>query len=211
MKIILQVNGREMTFSEEEVTAIVEEHFNKNAIKQVHEKGQVSKKTTNERYFLVNPLTIDQKLFSQKREDFWQERTRQLILEAFSEMKNNSQYTKPFKTIVPEKTWTKKNIYELEKLAVLLGDHMADWVELALEWAQRIANGETWEAICNNPDASNYFRLVIWKEKFPGHGFIFGGSSKAGVKDRPACFYGICCEDSYTVINHTVPLVVSYK
>ena len=31
---------------------------------------------------------------------------------------------------------------------------MADWVEQAFEWAQRISNGESWKTICNDADTA---------------------------------------------------------
>ena len=191
MKVTLQVNGREMTFSEQELSSILGEHF--------------SSKTT---WFEVKPQAIDQKLFEKKRNNKRQEETRQLILEAFAEMKNNPEkYGKNFKTRMPQKRWSSKTAAQLIEMASNLGDHNANWVEQALEWAQRIANGESWEAICNDKDTADWYRLVVWKK---GKAWRVGGSvhddsdsSASNVDD-----YGYL--DGCSLYN-AVPLVVLYE
>lgn len=90
-------------------------------------------------------------------------------MEAFAEVKNNPErYARPFKTMIPKKTWIGgKKVRELQELANDLGGHMANWVEQALEWAQRIANGETWEIVCDDIEIlSNHSRIIIWKDGF---------------------------------------------
>ena len=165
---------------------------------------------TEGKWFMVNPLTIDQNLFKEKRENSRQEATRQFILEAFEEMKKNSKYARPFKTMMPEKTWNRKNVGVLKKLAQSLGDHNADWVEQALEWAQRIANGEAWKDICNKKDKANWYRLVVWK--FGAR--IVGGSrleeASAIINNSPASDFTTSGSVIFGNIYDTVPLVVSY-
>lgn len=207
MKVTLQVNGREMTFSEQELIAIVEKHLASKPTKQVT-TVKVAQTPTEDEWFEVNPRAIDQKLFQEKREDSQQEETRQLILEAFAEVKSNPErYGRAFKTMMPKKTWSSKTVVELKKLACKLGDHNADWVEQALEWAQRIANGESWEDICNNRDTANWYRLVVWKS---GYVRLVGGS-RNNYSVIPAS--DILSSDYYDFcnLNDAVPLVVLYK
>lgn len=92
----------------------------------------------------------------------------------------------------------------MEEFARSMGGHIADWVEQSLEWAQRIVNGETWEAICNNPDTANWYRLVKWKY---GKTRIIGGSSKLNNGSSVSfVLNNDFCSD--TKINNTVPSIV---
>ena len=206
MKVTLQVNGREMTFSEKELRAILEEHFSSET-KQVT-TAKVAQKPTEDEWFEVKPQAIDQKLFRKKRENKKQENTRKLILEAFVEMKANPEkYRKNFKTMMPKKTWLSKTVAELKEMACKLGDHNADWVEQALEWAQRIANGESWETICNDKDTANWYRLVVWKN---GYTRLIGGS----VYDDDSSPASDVFSNNYIGnfnLGSTVPLVVLYE
>jgi len=208
MKVTLQVNGREMTFSEEELKAILEKHFSSET-KQVT-TTKVAQKPTEDEWFEVKPQAIDQKLFAKKRNNNRQEATRQLILKAFAEMKDNPEkYGKNFKTMMPKKTWLSKTVAELKEMACKLGDHNADWVEQALEWAQRIANGEPWKAICNDKDTANWYRLVVWKK---GYARFVGGSVNydCGLSS-PASGVSDYYYDDGLDIGCAVPLVVLYE
>ena len=145
MKVTLPIYGREKTFSEQELIAILEKYFSNEATEQTT-TANVAQVPTDDQWFEVNPRAINQSLFQKKRKDERQEKTRKLILEAFAEVKSSPEkYGKKFKTMMPKKTWTSKTVEELKQLACKLGDHNADWVEQALEWAQRICNGESWE------------------------------------------------------------------
>ena len=199
-EVTLQVNGREMTFSEEELTSILEEHFKKKE-SESKQKGPIEGE-----WFKVNPLSIDQNFFKEKREDSRQELTRKIILEAFKEMKRHSKYAKPFKTLMPQKTWRIKKVRELKVLAKSLGVHNADWVEQALEWAQRIMNGESWEDICNKEDNANWYRLVVWND---GYARLVGGAklNHDYYMASNVHYYNHWDNDS---IYFTVPLVVDY-
>lgn len=162
---------------------------------------------TEGKYFEVYPAAINEKLFEEERKDPDQEWTRIIINEALRELKkNNSKYSKRFKTYIPEKTWSSKNIEECEKFAEAKGGHIADWIEQALEWAQRITNGETWKAVCNDSDTTDYDRIIIWKN---GHIRTVGGSLKA----KKICAASNVDNNNYqydTVVNNTVPLIVIY-
>ena len=190
MKVTLQVDGREPSLQE--------------TFKPIRgpQEGVL---------FEINSDGIDQSLFQVKKEDPKQEAMRQLILEAFTKKNENPEkYGKPFKTLMPKKNWDWKTVGELKELAAKLGDHMADWVEQAIEWAQRIQNGETWEAICNEPDTAQWARLIQWKD---GSYQVVGGSCMEYdcCYDYPAFYvYYYYCFLNDSICN-TVPLVVLYK
>lgn len=207
LEITLTVHGRERTFSEKELIAILEKHFSNEATKQVS-TAKVAQEPTKDKWFEVNPQTIDQSLFQKKRKDERQEKTRRLILEAFAEVKSSPEkYGKKFKTMMPKKSWQCKTVEEFKQLACKLGDHNADWVEQALEWAQRISNGESWEVICNNADTANWYRMIIWKN---GYARLVGGSSN---DDNSCPASDVGGDDYYSAdrIYFTVPLVVLYE
>ena len=190
----VKVHGREMAFSEEELKSVLEDYF--------------APKPQEGKWFEVNPLAIDQELFEWKRKDRNQEKVRQIILDAFVEVYNNPEYAKPFRTTFPTKNWETKKVSELKELANQMGDHIADWVEQALEWAQRIANGESWESLCNEPDITNCYRLVL--SKYDEHEWIVGGALLFEA-NCPATDIEYCTKEYYDKLKYTVPLVVKYK
>lgn len=206
MKVTLPIDGREKTFSEQELIAILEKHFSNEATEQAT-TANVAQAPIEEQWFEVNPQAIDQSLFQEKRRDERQEKTRKLILEAFDEMKiSPEKYDRKFKTMMPKKTWTEKTVVELNQMARELGDHIADWVEQALEWAQRICNGETWEAICNNADTANWYRMILWKRGY----YRLVGGSRDYYNFYPASDIYHYDYHSDCRLNDTVPLVVVY-
>ena len=199
-EITLPINGREMTFSEEELIAILEKHFNETKKGQTRKEGE---------YFKINPKAIDRTLFKKRRKDFHQEKTRKLILKAFAQVDANpKRYLKPFNIMVIKNTWypEHKTVKELKKLVEDSGDHMADWVEQALQWAQRIANGEDWETICNTSDTAKWFRLVVWKDDFFR---LVGGANEVGNNAPATSVYDFSYSSSNS-FNYAVPLVVLY-
>lgn len=195
MKVTLQVNGRKTDFSEQELTDIVEKHFSKMPPRE----GV---------WFEVKPLTIDQSFFVEKRTFAGQEEIRQLILEAFREVeKRPEKYGRNFKTMMPKKDWESATIAELKEIASDLGDHMAIWVEQALEWAQRIANGESWMSVCNGYDTADWYRAVEWKNRCGIR--LVGGSAGSGNR-RSATNFTTKDRVGSDKIRNTVPLVVAY-
>ena len=209
IKFTLLVDGVEMTFTQEEIIAIVEEHFDKAKFEQKQEEP-IRRLTRPEEGvpYLVNPSEIDWTLFKTERGNVRQESTRKLILEAHTFVDEYPQrYGKPFYTLIPNKTWDNKTVGGLRELATNLGDHMADWVEQALEWAQRITNGETWEDVCNKADTAKWYRLIDWK----GSCARLVGGSRIVSNDRPASAVYVCDYNSGYRIGCTVPLVVLYK
>lgn len=206
MKVTLQLSdGRKMDFSEEELAEIVEKQLKAQEDPKKQAIQTWCKKKEGE-VFEVNPLTIDQKLFTQPRHNLNQEKTRQLILDAFEQIRKFPKRAKAFKTFVPPKTWEYKKVSEIKKIASQIGDHNADWVEQALEWAQRISNGEPWENVCNKYDTAKWYRLVIWKNKYSR---LVGGSRKGYNNCAPSTVSVLDSLDDYTY-DCVVPLVVFY-
>lgn len=170
--------------------------------------AEVTQTPTEGKLFYVNSLGIDRKDFQNPKRDPMQERTRQIIQEAFAEVdKHPEKYAAPFYTLIPEKNWIAyKTPSELNEYANYLGGVMANWVEQALEWAQRIFNGESWETICNNADTAKWYRMIRWKN---GYYWIIGGSRDGNIH-FPAS--GVLFDDYYYyLLLDTVPLVVIRK
>ena len=204
MQVILPVHGREKSFSEQELISILENHFSDEDIKN-EDSEIVAKPPVQGQWFEVKPLEIRQSLFQNQRIDVGQEKIRILILEAFLEVKTNPRkYGRNFKTKMPKKTWDEKSIKELKKEARKYhNSHNADWVEQALEWAQRIHNGESWETLCNKEDPAEYRKIVVWKN---GYTRLVGNCSGYGMVPTDISVY----YPSYFVLDDVVPLVVSY-
>ena len=202
-KITLQVNGQEMTFSEKELTSILEEHF-KRKESEVELKGPEEGK-----WFKVKPSSIDQKLFENKRPDEIQERLSLYIRQAFKELKENPEKNKDFKVLIPkrdiERYGKNPSVSKLKKFARQIGDHMGYWWEWALMIAQRIANGESWESLCNEPDTANWYLLV----EFSTHSRLVGGSRRSIYNPSAAYIESYSYWDR-DIVERAVPLVVDY-
>ena len=159
--------------------------------------------------FEVNPLGIDRSKFEKPMSNRKQEWTRQIIQKAFAEVdKHPEKYASAFYTLMPEKKWNGlKTVAELNAYANDLDGQMADWVEQALEWAQRLFNGESWETICNNADTANWYRVILWKN---GCYRLVGGSRNYNVLN-PASDVFDYDYGPFNCIYDTVPLVVLKK
>jgi len=200
MKVeIVFKDGRKETFDNVASFNVAEEHHKRKRIKSPEEGVR----------FEVTPQEIDQGLFQEEKTDKAQEKARRLILEAFAELeKCPEKYGSQFYTLIPLKDWSGcKTAEELKRYAISLGGVMADWVQQALEWAQRIGNGETWEAICDDPDNASCYRAIIGEN---GGIQLVGGShsfaykiSATDIDDEEYCFNAI--------FEETVPLVVIKK
>ena len=198
-KKILKPNERKMMYSEENISAILKQYF--------HNKKNMEKQKDIDEYY-INPNSINLELFEEQKSDFKQERTRKIILRAFGEVKKNPEkYAKPFKVVIPKRTWVSKTVVELKELAEKDGDHMANWVEQALEWAQRIANGESWKSVCNKPDSHESYRLITWENGFAR---LIGGSRENKDKS-PATKVFFYDYSTFSKIFYGVPLVVIYN
>lgn len=204
-QITLLVNGEEKTFSEEELVAILGKHFFDTTTEQkIH--NYISGPKEGEP-FEINPKDIEWSLFQIPRKDIKQEKMRRLILKALYKVKENpKRYDKIFWTLWPVKYWEYMTCYKLENLAFDFGGHLANWVEQALEWAQRIKNGESWEEICNYADTANWYRLVKWKD---GYSRRIGGSCKSD-NNHPASYVDIIYIEPQIDLYLTVPLIVLY-
>lgn len=191
-----------MTFSEEELTAIVQEHFERKE-SEVEQKGPKEGE-----WFKVNPASIDQRLFENERTDERQEHLRFYIQRSFDYLKGNPENNKAFKTFIPSRDkdhYSNPKASKLKNFASQIGDHMGYWWEWALMLAQRIANGESWESLCNVPDTANWYLLV----EFPMHSKIVGGSIRSYYNPSPSNINSYAYWDS-DIVESAVPLVVDY-
>lgn len=172
----------------------------------------VARTPTEGKFFEVNPLGIDRSKFEKPMSNKNQEWTRQIIQAAFVEVdKQLEKYASAFYTLMPEKNWSGyKTAAELKVYANDLGGQMADWVEQALEWAQRLFNGESWEDICNNADTANWCRLILWNRGNYRNYVLVGGSRDSNI-DNPASGVFVQGFSSKRRLCHTVPLVVFKK
>ena len=203
MKVTLQVNGREETYTEDELVVIILESRSSNEATETESATM----PTEGKVVEVNPTAINRQLFQEGRNDTKQEMTRQLILEAFVEVDANPEkYGRSFKTLMPKKTWSSKDTEELKNLAQKMGDHMADRVEQALEWAQRIDNGESWNTVCNDKDTANWYRAIFWLNHCA---MLVGGSVSCG-DDNPPSYVNMHNYNGYINFFFAVPLVVLY-
>ena len=195
-------DGRKVTFDDIESYNVTEEQTEN----EERNTFDVAKIPTDGKLFEVNPIVIDRMLFEKKKKNKQQEQARQIILEAFVELDTYPEkYASPFYTLIPEMNKNReRTVTEFRNYANDLGGNMADWVEQAFEWAQRISNGESWKTICNDADTAKWFRIIIWKN---GCARVVGGSSL--VHFKPASFV------SETAVNwgiaNTVTLIIIRK
>ena len=208
MKVVLQIKGRNLELSEQELIKIIEDYLDMQQTVLIGE------------WFEVKPQHINQDIFKHERVDKTQERTRKHILEALEEMnKHPEQYGKNFKIMIPRKFWESKTVKELKEIANALGERTADFTEQCLEWAQRLSNGEPWEVLCNKPDTIKWFRMVEDRSVFKMMGGaiveyhsavkLIGGSTECGFS-TPACDVSKARKDDY-LTAYTVPLIVKHE
>lgn len=166
---------------------------------------ELAKAPTEGKMFEVNMAKINKSLFRKRRNDWRQEKTRKRIIEAFKEVDMfPEKYGNVFYTYIPRKMWnTEKTMFEFEQYANTLGGCMSNWVEQALEWAQRISNGETWEEICNYVDTAKFFRVIIGKDS--SH-IIVGGSRELHYGSPATNTFEEECE-TFRWRNSIVPLI----
>ena len=202
IKMTFKIHGRDMTLSMDELIKILEKHFSTEPIKKTVQSPSEGE------WFEVNPDTIDQSLFYKIRPDLKQEEARKLILQAFDAVKIKPwRYGKKFYTLIPRIHWywdEEKTIRELLELHRNLGDHNADWVEQALEWAQRICNGESWKELCNEWDKCCQCRLIEWNGEKQEFRTVGGGKFSASLN--------VCSIPRYynDALTRCVPLMVTY-
>ena len=190
----LQVDGRELSL--EEVEAIVREHFSKK------EEAKTILKPMEGIPFEVKPLSINWDLFATERTAVNQENARRLILMAYDQVKKYPEkYAQPFKTIMPIKVWDYASMWFLTRVAEHMGGDVTDMVEWALQLAQRLHNGETWDDVCEKPDTANWYRVV--KEK----SYYFVGGSRKLKHTFPASRLGCAYYGYNGELNYAVPLV----
>ena len=195
-------DGRKDTFGGVVSFNVTEEQITK---EECH-ASDLAQTPSEGKLFEVNPLEIDRSKFEKPMSNRKQEWTRQIIQEAFAEVdKHPEKYASAFYTLMPEKKWNGlKTVAELNAYANDLDGQMADWVEQALEWAQRLFNGESWETICNNADTAYWYRVILWKN---GCYRLVGGSRNINI-NYPASDVGNRGYYSNDRIIGAVPLVV---
>lgn len=196
MSITLDVNGNVMTFSQKELETILSDVFT---------RGDLPQMKVQEDWYEVNPKSINPGFFNDEKEDTKQEATRRIILGALAKVESEPEkYAKPFKLIIPNKMWSEESLEWFEKIAENFGGHVADWVEQGLEWAQRIMNGEKWEDLCNSPDTSKWYRVIIWRNDWA---HLIGGS-KMGHCILPMTAVSECSYNKDIKLKNAVPLIV---
>ena len=205
IKITLHVDRREVILSENDIVGLVRANYSKKNAKSV-------KTLTEGRRFEVNPKTINRKFFKKERKDLRQEETRELILEAFAKVDANpKKYGRIFETVDLKKIWESKTWKELKDLVREVADHEADWVEQCLIWGQVISNekgkDKAWQTICNNPDTKDLFNIITWKD---GYGRIVGGSVRFEI-DYPASYVNSNEYHDDSISSYSMPLGVCYK
>ena len=195
-------DGRKDTFGGVVSFNVTEEQITK---EECH-ASDLAQTPSEGKLFEVNPLEIDRSKFEKPMSNRKQEWTRQIIQKAFAEVdKHPEKYASAFYTLMPEKKWNGlKTVAELNAYANDLDGQMADWVEQALEWAQRLFNGESWETICNNADTAYWYRVILWKN---GCYWLVGGSRNINI-NYPASDVGNRGYYSNDRIIGAVPLVV---
>ena len=198
-------DGRKETFGGVVSFNVTEEQITK---EECH-ASDLAQTPSEGKLFEVNPLGIDRSKFEKPMSNRKQEWTRQIIQKAFAEVdKHPEKYASAFYTLMPEKKWNGlKTVAELNAYANDLDGQMADWVEQALEWAQRLFNGESWETICNNADTANWYRVILWKNGC----YRLVGGSRNNNNNNPASDVNNNDYNSNNRINNTVPLVVLKK
>lgn len=191
MKVTLRIHGRERTVK----------------LTKKSTTENVAQPPSEGKLFEVNPLEIDRSDFAGQKKDMRQEETRQIIQDAFKEVdKHPEKYASSFYTMIPEKYWNGyKDVEYMNLYSKMLGGLTADWVEQALEWAQRIHNGESWETICNNADTARWYRIILWKN---GYYRLVGGSCLYKTDIIPAADVDVSGCHVATCYGNTVPLVV---
>lgn len=207
-KVTLTVNGREMSFSKEELTKILEQHFNEKTEIVQGNVRKVAMILDEGKYFNVNPHLMELRFFEEAEcKNTLQEWTRDQIVEVLKEVRRNpKKYAKPFKIKWVKKEWEIKTLKELKEMAVKEGEHATRRVHQVLEWAQRIVNGETWEAVCNAPDTAEHYRLVQWDDD---EWRVIGGSKKAN-HNSPASSMDYSLSNDDARLEYTTISVVSY-
>ena len=106
---------------------------------------------------------IKRRKFLFKRLDPSQEVIRKLIRQALKEAKKNKGHYSSFELMVPEQHLG-NGLDSMINGAKSYHAEIANWIEQALEWAYRISEGESWKSLCNEPDDSEFFRVIFWKD-----------------------------------------------
>ena len=183
MKITLLINGREMSFSGEALTKIVESYI----LEKEHPQKNTRERIEG-RWFLVNLSKINEEMFVGQRENPQQEETRKLIADALSIMKRNEQY-REFEIQIPEKKWKTKSFRDMREFAKKHNSHVADWIEVALYWATQIQKEEDWHKMCNSAEDGEWYKVAEWKHTLAYIGNCTSNGGKSPTTEIFECGY----------------------
>lgn len=213
MKVTMIVNGQKLIYEDVEDIKIQKETTK-------YEKVYLNVYSRKEIPFLkgswlyVYPQKIDIKLFEKELEGFGNP-ARLLILEALEEVKKHpDKYGKDFKVRIPKNIlpFNNKKYFEIERILNESGESIVNWVQLALVWAQRIQNGESWEVLYNGRSmfsVSKFPKFIIWKDNKI--------ATVGGTEDIYSAFHGKAEQYIYPVFDSMsgenigkVPMIASY-
>ena len=125
--------------------------------------------------------------------------------EAFKDFPKETLYEEGEKFVVPEPIVTSKifqTVINLEELFPEYYVELASFSEVALSWAQRISNGETWKEVCIDPDKAPYYRLAMY-----GGDIIQIGGASTTHSNRSATIYAFL-HRMQDVCYDSVPFIV---
>lgn len=223
-EIVLHIGGKEMTFSEKELAMAVEYYFAKeygtspeSDIPGYRKPMLIPASPIEGKWFMVNPKSIDRKLFEEEREDNLQERLRKLILQIFKSVDENPNIcAHPFEILIPSEKqlpslmWAETEKKTIREFSQLLKSYNSSYswattTEQFLVWAQQIQNGETWEDLCNNQDTITRHRLITDKDKEKI--YTIGGASTGERVNSAIYSFRSTCIPGFK-ISGAVPMIV---
>lgn len=169
---VILPKGAKTILNAKQIADVLQKYFN-STITDIHVR-EVQSPPRTDIWYVVNPLDIDQELFEEERPDEKQEKTRQTILKAFAMLNSNPiKYGAKFMSTVPYHSG--ESYLSTTGKIILVGTEF----EQVIEWAQRIANGETWEDMCNKKDTMNAYR-IIYSDNERKEEILVGGCSCDG-------------------------------
>jgi len=186
--------GREVEISEIEL------------IKALHYYNDHVESLTEDKWLEVIPEEIDTVQFLEARVEPEEESLRKLIWAAVDEAQAKPEYLKPFYTKVPSKP-EKKSVNKIIDEAICDELQIANWIQVALEWAYRITLGESWQKICSDSDSSSYYKLVFWND---GLIHTIGGAKKVPANLPEVTVFPSIMDYDF-VPENAVPKYVRYK
>ena len=131
------------------------------------ERKEIKKPTIGEPFW-VYPEKLNRARFSLKRSDYAEEILRQMILKSIDAIKENPELKNPFQTLILERDWDEneeKTGDQFLKIALEKSGSITDDIELGLEFAQRIENGESWEGVSKEKEKFVTYIVILNRDK----------------------------------------------